>query len=374
MNVFMDKAMSTLMSMSILIGAFVLLYFAYRSNSDGKALIKKSIEKRNLFIEIILLFMGLIEGVNAATYAVKEGRDFGASIAMHVLGGIISGVFAFGIYKQVTDVALAVRDQKHPMIITKEFVDVVGTVILAIAFPIVNSYFVAIAAHHPRDFWNTLFFDWGRIASASVYYSTVLGMAHVFACFLLSLSSFDTTVFENTEENDDEEVVEVPLTPAPQASSDGANEPNAGSTDIIPYSRIPDRNHLINYVKTHFAKGSNARVDMDTFTRKILTDERYMDRIAVKVEDSLKARDKWDEEKSKLNSAQRDLQNKTAMLRSFTNAYNRNGQAGSRVETGLKDEITALETRISVSSTLADQLEDAYNLSLDQIGDLLDMI
>ena len=59
-TVFMDKLMSMGMSLSVLIGAFVLLFFAYRSNSDGKAIIKNAIQKRNLFIEIVLFFMAII--------------------------------------------------------------------------------------------------------------------------------------------------------------------------------------------------------------------------------------------------------------------------------------------------------------------------
>lgn len=376
LNVFMDKVLSTTMSMGILAAAFILLYFAYRSKSDGKALVKTAIEKRNLFIEIILLFMGLIEGVNAASYAVKEGRDFGASIAMHVLGGIISGVFAFGIYKQVTDVALALRDSKHPVIIGKEILDVVITIGLAILFPIVNSYFVAIVTNAHQDFWNTLFLDWGRIKHGSVFYSTILGEAHIVACLSLSLNSFDTSVFETTA--DDGGVI-VPLTQASDSTDDDAEaetttddeedtSTDAPNQDIIPYSRIPDRTNILNYIKTHLSH----RVDIDRIKHKMMIDDLFLDKVAVAVEDCLKVCDKWDAEKAILQAAKVEVEKKKKMLSRARQSYN--FDENSRVSRGLNSEIEHLEGQIVITAQLAEDAELVYNNHLNKLGDLLDIL
>ena len=302
--VFMDNALSTLMSLSILIGGFVLLFFAYRSSSDGKALIKKSIEKRNLFAEIILLLMAIIEGVNAATYAVKEGRDFGASIAMHVFGGVMSGIFAFGIYKQVMDVALAVKKNKHYLIITKEVVDVLGTIVLAVIFPIVNTYFVAIAAKHPQDFWNTILLDWGRIRSGSVYYSTVVGMAHVFACFLLSLNSFDTTLFET--KIDEPGGVTDPLAEASDDDSDDADTDNndSGIITTLPIATTfdPEKVDVENYLCENFT------VDRQRLNRRLASDSSFRRRIGNLVVEALTLREDWENLKAHLSESTRTIQ------------------------------------------------------------------
>lgn len=374
-TVFMDKAMSTLMSLSILIGGFVLLYFAYRSESDGKTLIKKSIEKRNLFAEIILLLMAIIEGVNAATYAVKEGRDFGASIAMHVFGGVMSGIFAFGIYKQVTDVVIAIKDNEHPLIILKEIVDVLGTVILAVLFPIVNTYFVAIAAKHPQDFWNTLLFSWERIQSGSVFYSTVVGMGHVFACFLLSLNSFDTTLFKKKITTEPGGVIDpLPLASdstdddADSSTDDDADLSTPAPTDIIPYSRIPDRENLINYIRTHLSH----RIDLDRLKHRMMIDERFTDKVAEFVEDSLKTREVWETEKEILRAATSELEKKRKLLERARQSYNFNPD--SRVIQGLTSEIEHLEKQISFTSQKADVAEEEYDKKLDELGDYLDML
>jgi len=378
-----DGALSTLMSMSILTGGFVLLYFAYRSNSDGKALIKKSIEKRNLFAEIILLIMAIIEGVNAATYAVKEGRDFGASIAMHVLGGVMSGIFAFGIYKQVTDVALALKKNKHPLIITKEVVDVLGTIILAVIFPIVNTYFVAIAAKHPHDFWNTIQFNWSRIVSGSVYYSTVIGMAHVFACFLLSLNSFDVSVLEDNP-TDDDEAVEVPLTLASDstieedADTDEEEESTSApliTNEVVPYSRIPDRANLINYIQSHLQhiqRHLGHQVDIDRVKHRMMVDESFLNKVALSIEDGLRKRDVWDEYKRELREVSQEKEAKKRQLAQAQRSYNYDPQ--SRIASGLISEIGSLETKMRKLDILADNAEDEYNKELDNLSNTLSIL
>ncbi len=335
-TVFMDNALSTLMSMSILIGGFVLLFFAYRSNSDGKALIKKSIEKRNLFAEIILLLMAIIEGVNAATYAVKEGRDFGASIAMHVFGGVMSGIFAFGIYKQVMDVAMAIKGNKHPIIIAKELIDVLGTVILAVVFPIVNTYFVAIAAKHPHDFWHTLLFDWGRIQSGSVYYSTVVGMAHVFACFLLSLNSFDTTLFEtkiadpggvtdplaqasDEDDSEDADIDDAFDTTESNASTDlqsEQDEPEIITTLPVPVSFDPEKVDVENYLVEKF------QVDRQRLHHRLAVNPTFKKDIGNLVIEALTFREEWETAMANVSEANRKIAESERKKALFEKSYN----------------------------------------------------
>ncbi len=370
-TVMMENALSTLMSMSILIGGFVLLFFAYRSNSDGKALIKKSIEKRNLFAEIILLLMAIIEGVNAATYAVKEGRDFGASIAMHVFGGIMSGVFAFGIYKQVTDVVLAVKKNKHYLIIVKELIDVLGTVVLAVIFPIVNTYFVAIAAKHPQDFWNTLLLDWARIRSGSVYYSTVVGMAHVFACFLLSLNSFDTTLFE--EKIDEPGGVDDPLDEASdEEDSDDADEedieddnPEIITSLPVPTKFDPAKVDIENYICENFT------VDKERLAAKLSSNSVFRREIANLVTEALTYREEWDNHKAQLSEAKRKIETNELRMKRSESTYNFNPEELSRSYTFMRDEnkdLKELNKHVQKECNLA---ETNYNAVLDEINSQL---
>jgi len=374
----MENALSTLMSMSILIGGFVLLFFAYRSNSDGKALIKKSIEKRNLFAEIILLLMAIIEGVNAATYAVKEGRDFGASIAMHVFGGIMSGVFAFGIYKQVTDVVLAIKNNKHYLIIVKELVDVLGTVVLAVIFPIVNTYFVAIAAKHPQDFWNTLLLDWARIRSGSVYYSTVVGMAHVFACFLLSLNSFDTTLFE--EKIDDLGGESDPLTVASdEDNSDDAKvekaveekdaveeKPKIITTLPVAVTFDPTKVDIENYLVENF------KVDKKRLSQRLSEDPDFRREISNLVTEALTYREEWENYKANLAEATRKIeQNEKNMSRIEKNHYGFDPDNPGRVYNTFKLENKELKEMNKHGQEQCDEAENNYNAVLDEINDEL---
>jgi len=365
-TVFMDNALSTLMSMAILIGGFVLLFFAYRSNSDGKALIKKSIEKRNLFAEIILLLMAIIEGVNAATYAVKEGRDFGASIAMHVFGGVMSGIFAFGIYKQVMDVALAIKGNKHPLIIGKELIDVLGTIILAVIFPVVNTYFVAIAAKHPQDFWNTILFDWGRIHSGSVYYSTVVGMAHVFACFLLSLNSFDTTLFE-TKIDEPGGVTDPLALASDDEESDDADidddKPEIITTLPVPVSFDPTKVDVENYLCENFT------VDRQRLHHRLAVNPVFKRDISNLVTEALTYREEWENHKAQLSEATRKIEtNETRMRRIEQNTYGFDGDNPGRVYDHLAKEtkdLKEMNRHVQKESSLA---ETNYNSVLDEIN------
>ncbi len=365
-TIFMDNALSTLMSMAILIGGFVLLFFAYRSNSDGKALIKKSIEKRNLFAEIILLLMAIIEGVNAATYAVKEGRDFGASIAMHVFGGVMSGIFAFGIYKQVMDVALAIKGKKHPLIIGKELIDVLGTIILAVIFPVVNTYFVAIAAKHPQDFWNTVLFDWGRIHSGSVYYSTVVGMAHVFACFLLSLNSFDTTLFET--KIDEPGGVTDPLAEASDdEESDDADidddKPEIITTLPVPTTFDPAKVDVENYLCENFT------VDRQRLHHRLAVNPVFKRDIGNLVTEALTYREEWENHKAQLSEAMRKIeQNEGRMRKIEQNTYGFDVDNPGRVYEYLAKEtkdLKEMNRHVQKESSLA---ETNYNSVLDEIN------
>lgn len=370
-TVFADKALSTLMSMSILIGGFVLLFFAYRSNSDGKALIKKSIEKRNLFAEIILLLMAVIEGVNAATYAVKEGRDFGASIAMHVFGGVMSGIFAFGIYKQVMDVAMAIKKNKHPIIIFKELIDVLGTIALAVIFPIVNTYFVAIAAKHPHDFWHTLLFDWSRIQSGSVYYSTVVGMAHVFACFLLSLNSFDTTVFETNIADPGGD--DAPLTQASDDDSEDADIDDDEAEIItnlpVPATFDPEKVDIENYLVENF------QVDRQRLHHRLGVNPTFRREIKNLVTEALTHREEWETAKAILSEATRKIEtNKTRMKRIEDNTYGFDPAVPGRVYTVLRSETEEYEKMSKDTKKEADLAEKNYNLALDAINDELSVI
>lgn len=364
--VFMDNALSTLMSLSILIGGFVLLFFAYRSSSDGKALIKKSIEKRNLFAEIILLLMAIIEGVNAATYAVKEGRDFGASIAMHVFGGVMSGIFAFGIYKQVMDVALAVKKNKHYLIITKEVVDVLGTIVLAVIFPIVNTYFVAIAAKHPQDFWNTILLDWGRIRSGSVYYSTVVGMAHVFACFLLSLNSFDTTLFET--KIDEPGGVTDPLTVASDDDeSDDADTDNNDSGLIttlpVPTKFDPDKVDVENYLCENFT------VDRQRLHHRLLVNTAFRRQMSNLVTEALTYREDWENFKATYSEALRKIDMNERRMRSIeSNTYGFDKDNPGRVYTHLAQETKDLKELNKEGKKDCELAETNYNAILDEIN------
>ncbi len=371
-TVFMDNALSTLMSMSILIGGFVLLFFAYRSNSDGKALIKKSIEKRNLFAEIILLLMAIIEGVNAATYAVKEGRDFGASIAMHVFGGVMSGIFAFGIYKQVMDVAMAIKGNKHPIIIAKELIDVLGTVILAVVFPIVNTYFVAIAAKHPHDFWHTLLFDWGRIQSGSVYYSTVVGMAHVFACFLLSLNSFDTTLFEKKIADPGGD--DVPLTQASdEDDSEDADvdedEPEIITTLPVPVSFDPEKVDVENYLVENF------QVDRRRLSNRLASDPTFKRDISNLVTEALTFREEWENAKAGISESLRKIElNEKRMGTIEKNTYGFDKDNPGRVYTHLAQETKDLKELNKHAQKECDMAEKNYNAVLDEINSELAVV
>lgn len=371
-TVFMDNALSTLMSMSILIGGFVLLFFAYRSNSDGKALIKKSIEKRNLFAEIILLLMAIIEGVNAATYAVKEGRDFGASIAMHVFGGVMSGIFAFGIYKQVMDVAMAIKGNKHPIIIAKELIDVLGTVILAVIFPIVNTYFVAIAAKHPHDFWYTLLFDWGRIQSGSVYYSTVVGMAHVFACFLLSLNSFDTTLFEKKIADPGGD--DVPLTQASDSDIDedadtDNNDSGLITTLPVPTTFDPEKVDVENYLVENF------QVDRQRLHHRLLVNPTFKRSISSLVTEALTFREEWENAKAGISEAMRKIETNEKRIRTIEkNTYGFDADNPGRVYIHLSQETKDLKEINKQAQKEADLAETNYNSVLDEINNELSVV
>lgn len=371
-TVFMDNALSTLMSMSILIGGFVLLFFAYRSNSDGKALIKKSIEKRNLFAEIILLLMAVIEGVNAATYAVKEGRDFGASIAMHVFGGVMSGIFAFGIYKQVMDVAMAVKGNKHPIIIAKELIDVLGTVVLAVIFPIVNTYFVAIAAKHPHDFWHTLLFDWGRIQSGSVYYSTVVGMAHVFACFLLSLNSFDTTLFE-TKIADPGGVTD-PLAQASDSDIDDDADTDNNDSGLIttlpvPTTFDPEKVDVENYLVENF------QVDRQRLHHRLAVNPTFKKDIGNLVTEALTFREEWDNAKAGISEATRKIEVNEKRMRTIeNNTYGFDKDNPGRVFSHLAQETKDLKELNKHAQKEADMAEQNYNAVLDEINSELAVV
>lgn len=359
-TVFMDKLMSMGMSLSVLVGAFVLLFFAYRSNSDGKAIIKNAIQKRNLFIEIVLFFMAIIEGFNAASYAVKEGRDFGSAIAMHVLGGVLSGVFAFAIYKQVTELIVAARDKKHPAIIIKEAVDVVGSVALAIAFPIINSYFIAIAAKNPHDFWNTILFDWGRIRNGSVFYSTSLGMAHVAGCFLLSLSSFDVSILSDSNGGADD-----PLT---QGSDDDDSEdadidddkPEIITTLPVPTAFDPTKVDVQNYLHENFPN-----VDKISLNRKLRFDNNFKTTISNLVIEALTHREDWDNQKAIISEAQRIIDMKTRTKEMLERSYNHDPE-----KTTYKNVVRELKDREEQTKEAGRDCklaEDNYNAVLNEI-------
>jgi len=361
-TVFMDKLMSMGMSLSVLIGAFVLLFFAYRSNSDGKAIIKNAIQKRNLFIEIVLFFMAIIEGFNAASYAVREGRDFGSAIAMHVLGGVLSGVFAFAIYKQVTELIVAARDKKHPAIIVKEAVDVVGSIALAIAFPIINSYFIAIAAKNPHDFWNTIMFDWGRIRNGSVFYSTALGMAHVAGCFLLSLSSFDLSVLEDSNGGADD-----PLTQASDDDSDDADTDNNDSGLIttlpVPVSFDPTKVDVENYLCENFT------VDKQRLHHRLAVNSVFKREISNLVTEALTFREEWENHKAQLSEAIRKIeQNETRMKRIENNTYGFDSDNPGRVYDHLAKETKDLKELNRHVQKEANLAETNYNAVLDEIN------
>ena len=352
-TVFMDKLMSMGMSLSVLIGAFVLLFFAYRSNSDGKAIIKNAIQKRNLFIEIVLFFMAIIEGFNAASYAVREGRDFGSAIAMHVLGGVLSGVFAFAIYKQVTELIIAARDKKHPAIIMKEAIDVVGSVALAIAFPIINSYFIAIAAKNPHDFWNTIMFDWGRIRNGSVFYSTALGMAHVAGCFLLSLSSFDLSVL------DEPGGVTDPLADASDDDSDDADTDNNDSGLIttlpVPITFDPTKVDVENYLCENFT------VDRQRLHHRLAVNPTFKKDIGNLVTEALTFREEWENHKAQLSEATRKIEtNETRMRRIEQNTYGFDSDNPGRVYDHLAKETEDLKELNRHVQKEADEAETNY--------------
>lgn len=348
-TVFMDKLMSMGMSLSVLIGAFVLLFFAYRSNSDGKAIIKNAIQKRNLFIEIVLFFMAIIEGFNAASYAVKEGRDFGSAIAMHVLGGVLSGVFAFAIYKQVTELIVAARDKKHPAIIVKEAVDVVGSIALAIAFPIINSYFIAIAAKNPHDFWNTILFDWGRIRNGSVFYSTALGMAHVAGCFLLSLSSFDLSVLEDSNGGADD-----PLTRASDSTDDDADidddKPEIITTLPVPVSFDPEKVDVENYLCENFT------VDRQRLHHRLAVNPTFKKDITNLVTEALTYREEWENYKAQLAELTRNLEANERKRRLTEKSYNHDPQ-----KTTYKHLIKDIKEQTALAKHGQDQVDEAEN-------------
>lgn len=362
-TVFMDKIMSMGMSLSVLIAAFVLLFFAYRSNSDGKAIIKNAIQKRNLFIEIVLFFMAIIEGFNAASYAVKEGRDFGSAIAMHVLGGVLSGVFAFAIYKQVTELIIAARDKKHPAIIAKEAIDVVGSVALAIAFPIINSYFIAIAAKNPHDFWNTILFDWGRIRNGSVFYSTALGMAHVAGCFLLSLSSFDLSVLEDSNGGADDPLAEA----SDDEESDDADidddKPEIITTLPVPVTFDPEKVDVENYLCENFT------VDRQRLHHRLAVNPVFKRDISNLVTEALTYREEWENHKAQLSEATRKIEtNETRMRKIEQNTYGFDVDNPGRVYDYLAKEtkdLKEMNRHVQKESSLA---ETNYNSVLDEIN------
>jgi hypothetical protein len=208
----MEKMLSSFMSIGVLIGCFFIFYLIYRSKSTGKDLVGNVVSKRFLYLEVILLIMAIIEGFNAATYAVKEGRDFGASIAMHVLGGLFSGVCAFGISKQIVELAVALKEQKHPLVIVKELGDAILATGLAILFPCINSFFIAIITDHHQDFWYSLnLSNWAKVENASVYYSTLLGAGHILGCFYITWASFDVDLLETKMKVELAEVETIPV-------------------------------------------------------------------------------------------------------------------------------------------------------------------
>ena len=374
-TIFMDKLMSMGMSLSVLIGAFVLLFFAYRSNSDGKAIIQNAIQKRNLFIEIVLFFMAIIEGFNAASYAVKEGRDFGSAIAMHVLGGVLSGVFAFAIYKQVTELVIAIRDGKHILIIIKEAVDVLGSIALAIAFPIINSYFIAIAAKNPHDFWNTVLFSWDRIRNGSVFYSTALGMAHVAGCFLLSLSSFDVSVLDDPggvtdplaqasdSDTDDDATIDADI------DDDTTNDSGLITTLPVPVTFDPEKVDVENYLVENF------QVDRQRLHHRLLVNPTFKRSIGSLVTEALTFREEWENAKAGISEAMRKIETNEKRIRTIEkNTYGFDADNPGRVYIHLSQETKDLKEINKQAQKEADLAETNYNSVLDEINNELSVV
>lgn len=369
-TVFMDKLMSMGMSLSVLIGVVVILFIALKSKSDGKELIKTVAIKRNLVIEIILFAMAIIEGFNAAGYALKEGRDYGAAIAMHVLGGALSGAFAFAISKQAIELTIAIQKKRHPFIIVKEAVDVVGSLALSVAAPALNAYFIAVAAKAPRDFWATATFDWGTtIHNASVMYSTGLGMLHVFGCFVLSIASLEVErLFENSNGGADD-----PLTQASDDDSEDADidddEAEIITTLPVPATFDPDKVDVENYLVENF------QVDRQRLHHRLGVNPTFRREIKNLVTEALTHREEWETAKAILSEATRKIEtNKTRMKRIEDNTYGFDPAVPGRVYTVLRSETEEYEKMTKDTKKDADLAEKNYNLALDAINDELSVI
>lgn len=364
-TVFMDKLVSMGMSLSVLIGVVVILFIALKSKSDGKELIKNVAVKRNLVIEIILFAMAIIEGFNAAGYAVKEGRDFGAAIAMHVLGGVLSGAFAFAISKQAIEFTIAIQKRKHPIIIIKEGIDVVGSLALSIAAPALNAYFVAIAAKAPRDFWNIILFEWGSpIHSASVMYSTGLGMLHIVGCFVLSIASLEVEKLFDSSGG-----TAYPLTQASDSTDDDADTPEIITTLPVPTTFDPEKVDVENYLVENF------QVDRQRLHHRLGVNPTFRREIRNLVTEALTHREEWETAKAILSEATRKIEtNKTRMERIEKNTYGFDPAVPGRVYNVLRSETEEYEKMTKDTKKEADLAEKNYNLALDAINDELSVI
>lgn len=364
-TIFMDKIVSMGMSLSVLIGVVVILFIALKSKSDGKELIKNVAVKRNLVIEIILFAMAIIEGFNAAGYALKEGRDYGAAIAMHVLGGVLSGAFAFAISKQAIEFTIAIQKQKHPIIIVKEGLDVIGSLMLSIAAPALNAYFVAVAAKAPRDFWNIVLFDWGSpIHSASVMYSTGLGMLHIAGCFVLSIASLEVERLFDSDGGTVDPLTEASEEDDSEDADIDDDKPEIITTLPVPVAFDPKKVNVENYLNENFP-----HVDKQRLHHRLTVDHAFRTSISNLVIEALTHREDWDNQKAIISEAQRIIDNKTRTKEMMERPYNFDPER--IVYKNVVREIKDREEQTKEAKRECKLAEDNYNAVLDEIQEEL---
>ena len=362
----LEQLFNSLIPMSALFGFIVILVVAMRSKSDGKALIETFKKKRFLGIEISQGALALSEGMMAAAITVELfDLPYGVRLTGHI-ALICTSVFAgFQIGDQIKEAKKAIDEGVD---VVAECMDAFMSILLAILPPFANVAYIATSLKGYRDIAYFFTFQHDRIKSGMIMITCWIFVIHVLVVIYLATAS-------TRKEKDEPGGVVVPLTQAPDSDDDGADtddeedtSTDAPNQDIIPYSRIPDRTNLLNYIKEHLGH----RVDLERVKHKMMIDDLFLDRVAVSVEDTLKVRDKWDAEKSILQAAVVEVEKKKNMLKRARQSYN--FDENSRVSRGLMSEIEHLEGQIVITGQLAEDAELVYNKQLNKLGDLLDIL
>jgi len=186
-----ESLLTSLAPFSLIIVFFILIVYALRSKNDGKNLIKTFIEKKTLMLEIVLLFIAVVEATVAAQLGQKEGMAYASRLGMHMSLALASATVGFGIFKQMTEFFDAIRQKAPAYIIAKEGVEWLFSIMITLIAPVVNTYYIVLSLHAQQQVFAAFNGDFLSLSNPTAFVSTAVCFVHICGVFYLGLLTYE---------------------------------------------------------------------------------------------------------------------------------------------------------------------------------------